>query len=151
RATIVVHMPTRRRDHWRWWGWLAAGLGCGVLIGFSVPPFGGGPLGWIGFPGLAPPLPRPPLPAPGLLGLGAGAGQYILGLLWVEEFSIPGWIALIVVSGLYVTLAVVVVPTGRRLWVAMALPAAMVAAEWARDRFPLHGFPLGEMALGQVA
>jgi apolipoprotein N-acyltransferase len=83
--------------------------------------------------------------------LGAGAGQYILGLLWVEEFSVPGWIALIVVSALYVTLAIVLVPTGRSLWVAMGLPAAMVATEWVRDRFPLHGFPLGEMALGQVA
>jgi apolipoprotein N-acyltransferase len=144
-------MPTRRREHWRWWGWLAAGLGCGVLIGLSIPPFGWWPLAWIGFAGIALLLPGQPIRTRALLGLGAGAGQYILGLLWVEEFSIPGWIALIVVSALYVTLAIVLVPTGRSLWVAMALPAAMVATEWARDRFPLHGFPLGEMALGQVA
>jgi apolipoprotein N-acyltransferase len=86
-----------------------------------------------------------------LIGLGAGVGQYVLGLWWVQEFSVPGWIALIVVSGLYVVVALVLVPTGRRRWVAVGLPAAVVAVEWARDRFPLHGFPLGGMVLGQVA
>jgi apolipoprotein N-acyltransferase len=69
----------------------------------------------------------------------------------VQEFSIPGWIALVVVSSLYVTAALVVVPTGRRRWLAMGLPAAMMAAEWLRDRFPLHGFPLGGMVLGQAS
>ena len=50
-----------------------------------------------------------------------GAGQFVMGLWWVQEFSIPGWIALIVVSGLYTTAAVAVVPTGRRVSVAIGL------------------------------
>jgi apolipoprotein N-acyltransferase len=144
-------MPTGPRAHWRWWGWLVAGLGCGALIGLSVPPFGWWPLAWLGFAGIAFLLPGQPIRTRILLGLGAGTGQFIMGLWWVQEFSIPGWIALIVVSGLYTMVAVAVVPTGRRSSVAIGLPVAMMAAEWARDRFPLGGFPLGEVALGQVA
>jgi apolipoprotein N-acyltransferase len=135
----------------RWWVWLAAGLGCGVLLGLSVPPFGWWPLAWLGFAGIAFLLPGQPVRTRILIGLGAGAGQFVPGLWWVQEFSIPGWIALIVVSGLYTTAAVAVVPTGRRSSVAVGLPVAMMAAEWARDRAPLGGFPLGEVALGQVA
>jgi apolipoprotein N-acyltransferase len=144
-------MPNGRLAKWRWWTWVAAGLGCGALIGLSVPPFGWWPLAWLGFAGLALLLPGQPIRTRALLGAGAGAGQYLLGLWWVQEFSIPGWIALVLVSSLYLTAALVVVPTGRRLWTAAALPAAVVAAEWLRDRFPLHGFPLGGMVLGQAA
>jgi apolipoprotein N-acyltransferase len=116
-----------------------------------VPPFGWWPLAWLGFAGIAFLLPGQPVRPRILLGLGTGVGQFLMGLWWVQEFSIPGWIALIVVSGLYTTLAVALVPTGRRSSVAIGLPVAMMAAEWARDRFPLGGFPLGEVALGQVA
>ena len=116
-----------------------------------MPPFGWWPLAWLGFAGIAFLLPGQPVRTRILLGLGAGAGQFVIGLWWVQEFSIPGWIALIVVSGLYTTAAVALVPTGRRSSVAIGLPVAMMLAEWARDRFPLGGFPLGEVALGQVA
>ncbi len=140
-----------RRADWAWWGWLLAGLGCGVLIGLSVPPFGWWPLAWLGFGGIAFLLPGQPLRPRLLLGVGTGAAQFMLGLWWVQEFSIPGWIALIVVSGLFTAVAVAAVPTGRRSSVAIGLPVAMMAAEWARDRAPLGGFPLGEVALGQAA
>jgi apolipoprotein N-acyltransferase len=122
-----------------------------VLIGLSIPPFGWWPLAWFGFAGLALLLPGRPAGTRALLGAGAGVGQYVLGLWWVLEFSIPGWIALVVVSTLYLIAALVAVPAGNRRWLAVALPAAMVATGWLRDRFPLHGFPLGGMVLGQAA
>jgi apolipoprotein N-acyltransferase len=120
------------------------------MLGLSVPPFGWWPLAWLGFAGIAFLLPGLRLRPRLLVGLGTGAAQFIIGLWWVQEFSIPGLIALIVVSGLYTAAAVAVVPTGRRSSVAIGLPVAMMAAEWARDRAPLGGFPLGEVALGQA-
>src|SRR5689334_1487473 len=62
------------RAQWRWWGWLLAGLGCGALIGLSVPPFGWWPLAWLGFAGIAFLLPGQPVRPRILLGLGTGAG-----------------------------------------------------------------------------
>jgi apolipoprotein N-acyltransferase len=144
-------MTTRQPVRWRWWTWLAAGFGCGMLLGLSVPPFGWWPLAWLGFAGLAALLPGQPVRNRVLLGCGAGVGQYALGLLWVREFSIPGWIALVVVSAAYTALAVIVVPTSGRDCVALGLPAAFALATWGRDHFPLNGFPLDGVALGQVA
>jgi apolipoprotein N-acyltransferase len=139
-----------RPARWRWWGWLAAGLGCGVLIGLSVPPFGWWPLAWLGFAGLALLLRGRPVRARAALGSATGVGQYGLGLWWVHEFSIPGWIALIVISALFTTVAIMLVPTTRRRGVAVGLPAAFMLADWARDRYPIGGFPLDGIALGQA-
>jgi apolipoprotein N-acyltransferase len=122
-----------------------------MLLGLSVPPFGWWPLAWLGFAAVATLLPGQPVRTRVLLGCGTGLGQYALGLLWVHEFSIPGWIALVVVSAAYSTLAVVVVPTSGRACVALGLPAAFALATWARDHFPLNGFPLDGVALGQAA
>jgi apolipoprotein N-acyltransferase len=122
-----------------------------MLIGLSVPPFGWWPLAWLGFAGLAALLPGQPLRTRIVLGAGTGVGQYVLGLWWVQQFSIPGWVALLVLSALFTTAAIAVVPTGRRAGIALGLPAAFVLADWARDRFPLGGFPLDGVSLGQAA
>ena len=143
-------MPIRRPGRWRWWGWLAAGVVCGVPVGLSVPPFGWWPLAWLGFAAVALLLPGRSIGIRAALGLGVGVGQYVLGLWWVHEFSIAGWIALMVLSALFSAAAISLVPTGRRRCVALGLPATLVAAEWARDRFPIGGFPLGSVALGQA-
>lgn len=140
----------RRPARWRWWGWLVAGLGCGILVGLSVPPFGWWPLAWVGFAGLALLLPGRPRRTRAVLGLGTGAGQFILGLWWVHEFSIPGWIALVVLSAAFVAAAVTLVPSRRRRGLVAGMPALFVLADWARDRYPLGGFPLGGVSLGQA-
>jgi len=144
-------MPIRSPAGWRWWGWLAAGLGCGGLISLSVPPFGWWPLAWFGFAGVALLLPGRTIRTRALFGGGAGLGQYFLGVWWVHEFSIAGWIALIVLSALFTTVALMFVPTTRRRGVAVGLPAAFVLADWARDNYPLGGFPLDGISLGQVS
>jgi apolipoprotein N-acyltransferase len=120
-------------------------------LALSIPPFGWWPLAWIGLAGLASLLPGRPLRDRAALGFGAGLGQYVIGLWWVHEFSIPGDVALMLLSALFVTAAVMAVPTGRRLSIVLGLPAALVLADWLRDRFPLGGFPLGGIALGQAA
>jgi apolipoprotein N-acyltransferase len=69
----------------------------------------------------------------------------------VQAFSVPGYIALVVLSSLYVIAAVALVPTSRRLWIAIGLPSAFVLMDWARDRFPFGGLPLASLALGQTS
>ena len=67
------------------------------------------------------------------------------------QFSIPGYLALVVAGAFYFAVAVALVPSDRRQCVAIALPATMILAEWVRDRYPLGGFPLGAASLGQAA
>lgn len=133
-----------------WWYWLAPGAVCGVLIALSVPPFGWWPLAWLGFAGIAYMLPGRTWGERLALGFAAGLGQYVIGLLWVSEFSIPGCVVLMIVSALFTSAALLVVPSSRQMSVAAGLPAAVLLADWARDRFPLGGFPLGGTVLGQT-
>lgn len=130
---------------------LAAALVGGVLVALSVPPFGWWPLAWLGLGVLAWLLPRQPWHRRLLMGACFGLGDYLLGLLWVHEFSIPGYLAVVVVSTLYVMAALVLCPTGRQGYVAAAFPCLLVLADAGRDRFPLGGFPLGGISLGQAA
>ena len=126
------------------------GAACGVLIALSVPPFGWWPLGWLGFAGIAYLLPARRWSARLALGLGAGLGQYVIGLWWVQEFSIPGCLALMILSALFMAAAVLITPSSTPASVAAGLPAAVLLGDWARARFPLGGFPLGGASLGQT-
>jgi apolipoprotein N-acyltransferase len=131
--------------------WLAAGSACGALIGLSIPPYGWWPLAFLGCAGLALILPGRPARIRALVGFGAGLTQYVIGLWWVFEFSVPGALALMVLGAGFVTVALLLVPAGRRLAVVVALPAVFVLSDWLRARFPLNGFPMGGMSLGQAA
>lgn len=128
------------------WGTVA-----GVLVALSVPPFGWWPLGWAGLAVLAGTLPGRRARSRLAMGAAFGLADYIIGLLWVQEFSVPGYIGVVLISTLYSTVALVAVPTGRRRYIAVALPTVLVLADWARDRFPLGGLPLAGLSLGQVA
>ena len=120
-------------------------------MALSLPPFGWWPLAWIGLAIVAGCLPGRPWRARLALGAGFGLVDYVVGLLWVQEFSVPGYVALVVISGLFAVAAILLVPTSGRLRVAVALPCTFVMADWARDRFPLDGFPLAGLALGQAS
>lgn len=144
-------MAKGREARVSWRRCLLAGVACGTAVALSIAPFGWWPLAWLGVAGLAYLLPGRPLGDRAALGLGAGLGQYVIGLWWVHEFSIPGSVALMLFSALVTAAAVMAVPTGRRWGIVLALPAALVLADWVRDRFPLGGFPLGGVSLGQVA
>ena len=130
---------------------LGIGLVSGGLVALSIPPFGWWPLGWVGMALFAAWLPGLPWRSRAALGAGFGLADYVIGLLWVQEFSVPGFIALVILSALYVVVAVALVPTSRRRWVAIGLPSAFVLMDWARDRFPFGGLPLGSLALGQAS
>lgn len=134
----------------QWASLAVGGLACGILVALSEPPFGWWPLAWVGFAGLAGLLYRRRARSRALVGLSAGVGQFVLSIWWVQEFSVPGYIALIVVSSLYVMVASLLVPARRQRGLILGMPAVFVVAEWLRDRFPLQGFPLGSSVLGQA-
>jgi apolipoprotein N-acyltransferase len=78
----------------------------------------------------------------------AGIGLYGPGLYWATTFNVAGGIVLIVVESLALSLACGACGRGRGRIV--ALPGAMVLAEWVRDIWPFGGLPLGGVALGQA-
>lgn len=135
-------------------GWrkgFALGAVAGALVALSLPPFGWWPLAWIGLAVVAAALPGRGWRVRLALGAGFGLVDYAIGLLWVQEFSVYGYVAVVVLSTLYAVAALLPVPTSRRGFVAVGLPAAFVLSSWARDRFPLGGLPLAGLALGQAS
>ena len=126
-----------------------AGLVAGVLVAFSLPPFGAWPLAFVGLALLyrvlddAAPLRRL------AVGYAAGFGMFAIGLFWMSEFTIPGSIIVMLVEAAFVALAAFLTPPGRgRL---LAFPAALVLGEVLRGIWPVEGLPLAQIALGQMA
>lgn len=119
-------------------------------MSLSVPPFSLWPLAWVGLAGLCLLLVGQHLAGRAALGMAAGLGQYALAVWWVTEFQSVGYVALVVLSALFTAAACALVPARRFRGVLVGLPAALTLAEWARDRYPLGGFPLGSVALGQA-
>jgi apolipoprotein N-acyltransferase len=120
----------------------------GVLIAFSLPPWGWWPLAFIGLALLYRVLegraPRSRL----LLGWLTGLGMLGIGIVWFGEFSIPGVVLSIIFEALFIGVAAVLTPPTRGRVV--AFPAALVLLEVARGAFPFGGIPLAGVSLGQV-
>ena len=130
---------------------LALGAVAGALIALSLPPFGWWPLGWLGLALIAGSLPSATVARRVAIGAGWGVAQYGIGIAWTVQFSGYGYAALLFVCAAYTCLSLVVVPTRRSWNVAVGFPVSVMIAGWARDRFPLHGFPLAALGLGQAA
>lgn len=130
---------------------LQAGLGltAGGLLALSMPPRGWWPLAVLGVTALTVAVAgagwRGRLLAGGL----AGVAFLYPTLTWVRAFSAPGYLLLAALESALVAAAVTVVP-GRRRYGWWALPPALVLLEAVRERFPLGGFPLPAVALGQL-
>lgn len=83
-----------------------------------------------------------------LVGAAAGATFFGPGLFWLTSFNAFGYVAVLAVEvGLFAA-AMAIVPGRRGGW--WAVPAALVLLEAVRTRFPLGGFPLPGLALGQI-
>ncbi len=116
----------------------------------SLPPWGWWPLAAVGLGGWLRWCHRNArwrhtLEAAGAFWLGA----YGLGLWWMTELTVLGWIAAVPVESLIMALPLSLVPTDSR-WRAVAVPAALVLGEAVRWRVPFGGVPMSNLALGQV-
>ena len=128
-------------------GWFAPLLG-GLLVAFSLPPFGIWPLAIAGVAVLSTSTTarsaRGRAAAGGLFGI----GQLAVGLGWALKFSLVGYVVLVLVESAMVAVAVAVAPSRHAR--APALAGLLTLAEWLRDVWPFGGLPLGGIALGQV-
>ncbi len=129
---------------------LLGALACGLLITSSIPPFTLWPLAWMGMAGFALLVVGQRMRWRVAVGFAVGVGQYAVALWWVNEFQSVGYVVLVVVCALYTGAAAAITPGRRPVGALLGLPAALTALEWLRDRWPLGGFPLGSVALGQA-
>ena len=126
-------------------------LALGALTMLSLPPWGLWPLGpvglglWLRFCNRGAERWRDRLEAAAAFWLGA----YLLGLFWMTELTVPGWIAAVPVETLIMALPLSLVPASGR-WRALGIPAALVLGEAVRWRVPFGGVPMSNLALGQV-
>ena len=136
-----------------------AALG-GLILALSLPPWPGSTgTWWLGVIGAAlvfAAVDGRRLRARMGAGMAAGLGLYLPGLWWMRDFSLPGFLATVVLESAILAGATALVPTGvrsragPRLRLA-AFPAALVLAEAARGVWPFGGLPLAGIELGQVA
>ncbi len=118
----------------------------------SLPPWGLWPLGpvgiglWLRFCNRGAERWRDRLEVAAAFWLGA----YLLGLFWMTELTVPGWIAAVPVETLIMALPLSLVPASSR-WSALGVPAALVLGEAVRWQVPFGGVPMSNLALGQVS
>ena len=111
-----------------------------------MPPAGIWPLGIAGLGLLAWRVRGQALGARVAVGMSAGSALYAVTLSWIEEFTAPGYVLLVLLEASFLAGAVVL--AGRRS--ALALAPALVLTEWARASVPFGGLPMGGVALGQA-
>src|SRR5438874_4121271 len=138
---------TIRKEGLGWRAVAVRGLAAGLLLTASLPPFGWWSLALAGAALLADTLVRLDRARMRLLaGAAAGLTLYAVGWFWMSEFSAPGYVIAVLIEVAILSAASLSVARGR-LW---AVPAALVLAEFVRDRFPFGGVPLAGLPLGQV-
>ena len=77
-----------------------------------------------------------------------GFGLLIPGLVWMIDFTAPGYPIVVLIESSFYALAALVTPPGRGR--AVAFPAALALAEAARDIWPFGGVPVTELSQGQA-
>ena len=123
-----------------------AAVGAGVLLIASYPPWGWWPLAIVGVAVLDRLLLDVPWRQRLLRGALAGVPLYLVTFVWMQDFSLPGYVLGSLGSGLVFGLFCAAVP---RPYV--ALPAALCLLEALRLVFPFGGMPLSNLGLGQAA
>jgi apolipoprotein N-acyltransferase len=128
---------------------LALALGAGTLVALSMPPWGFWPLAIVGVVLFEVTLGDAPSRRDRMqLGMLFGAGWMYLGMGWMVQLTLPGYL----VAGLFFSLfhagAALVAPTGA--WRVIGRPAAHALVEAVRFSFPFGGIPLATMGMSQV-
>ena len=127
----------------------ALALGSGVLVALSMPPWGFWPLAIIGVVLFEITLGAAPARRDRFrLGLLFGAGWMYLGMGWMVQLTLPGYLVAGLVFSLFHAGAALVAPIG--IWRVIGRPAAHALVEAVRFSFPFGGIPLATMGMSQV-
>lgn len=121
----------------------------GLLLAFSLPPWGWWPLAFAGAAVLFWRLRGLRLRARVLAGWTAGLGCLVPGLWWAGSFNWYGTAVLIGVEAISLAVAAALVPPDR--WRLPAFVGAFTLLEAARLAWPFGGLPLGGVFLGQAS
>ncbi len=141
-ASTRRRLPLRRRR-------ALAALGAGLLLAFSLPPWGWWPSALVGLVLLD----RAMAGASGRerfrRGWLTGVGLLAPSTIWIGAFTPPGYLIEVVAYSAILGVILIACPSSRWRWV--ALPGAWAVFEAIKGRWPFGGVPLSELAVGQVA
>ena len=127
----------------------ALALGAGALVALAMPPWGFWPLAVIGVMLFEIALGAEPSRRQRfVLGYLFGAGWMYLGMGWMIQLTLPGYIIAGSVYALYHAVAALIAPDGP--WRVIGRPAAHTLAEVLRFSFPFGGVPLASLGISQV-
>jgi apolipoprotein N-acyltransferase len=129
---------------------IALALGGGFLVAVSLPPWGWWPLALLGVVVFE--LALGVTPARGerfWRGFAFGFGWLAMGVGWMWQLTVPGYIAASIVFAAFHGVAALASPTGR--WRVLGRPAAHTLVEALRFSFPFGGVPLASLGISQVA
>ncbi len=127
----------------------ALALGAGALVAVAMPPWGFWPLAVVGVMLFEIALGAEPSRRQRfLLGYLFGAGWMYLGMGWMVQLTLPGYVIAGSIYALYHAVAALIAPSGR--WGVIGRPAAHTLAEVLRFSFPFGGVPLASMGIAQV-
>jgi apolipoprotein N-acyltransferase len=127
---------------------VAPSIVAGLLLAFSLPPWGWWPLAFVGAAVLYWRLRGLSLRARVLAGWTAGLGCFVPGLWWAGSFTWYGTAVLIAVEAVSTAVAAALVPPDR--WRVPTFVGAFTLLEAARMAWPFGGLPLGGVFLGQA-
>jgi apolipoprotein N-acyltransferase len=127
----------------------ALSLGAGLLVALSLPPFGFWPLAVIGVMVFETALGRRPTRRQRLVnGWLFGAVWMYVGMCWMVQLTVPGYIAAGAIYASAHALAALAAPTGT--WRVIGRPAAHTLVEIVRFSFPFGGVPLASLGISQA-
>lgn len=130
-----------------WLGLLLSTL-CGLLLAFSMPPWGFWPLAFLGVVGMDFLLDNQRARVRFARASFIGAGWLFPSMIWMWDLSPIGYISAGVGFSLFYGVAGVLCPPDRKLrW--LALPALLVLVGYLRWRWPFGGVPLSTLAMSQ--
>jgi len=128
-------------------GLTAAAIG-GVTMAFSLPPWGWWPLAFVAFALLGRAVDHPRARQRALRGAVFAVAWFLPSVVWMLDFSVPGYLIVLGLWGGFWALAALACPPGPWRW--LALPAAAVLAEFVRWSWPFGGQPLSTVAMSQA-
>ena len=127
----------------------ALALGGGFLVALALPPWGWWPLAFVGIVAFEVALGSTPgRAARWWRGFAFGLSWLAMGMGWMWQLTVPGYIVASLMFACFHGLAALVAPAGR--WRIIGRPAAHALIEAIRFSFPFGGVPLASLGISQI-